>query len=166
MPDDARWDDDLGEFVLPYEIVRTAPDPDALLLEFLQSTYEAARRTRRQPPPPIGTAPPSNDPLGDLAVADTCTHLEAIADVTPSSDGCEDCLRIGGRWVHLRMCMSCGHVGCCDNSRNPRHATAHWHTHADHPLIRSFEPGEDWWWCYQDGAVLRGQRRGAVALHP
>ena len=49
-------------------------------------------------------------------MADTCTHLDALTDVAPSSEGCEDCLRMGGRWVHLRLCMHCGHVGCCDNS--------------------------------------------------
>jgi hypothetical protein len=65
-------------------------------------------------------------------VTGTRTHLGTVADVTPSSDGCEDCLRIGGQWVHLRLCMHCGHVGCCDGSAN-RHATAHWHAHVDHP---------------------------------
>ena len=67
-----------------------------------------------------------------------CTHLDQVADVEPSSEGCEDCLRIGGRWVHLRMCMSCGHVGCCDNSPN-RHATAHFAAAppSDHPVVRT-----------------------------
>jgi len=78
-----------------------------------------------------------------------CDHVEQARDVTPSANGCEDCLRIGGEWVHLRVCMSCGHVGCCDSSPN-RHATGHHREHPDHPLIRSFEPGEDWWWCYLD----------------
>ena len=78
-----------------------------------------------------------------------CTHLGTIADVEPSSQGCEDCLKIGGRWVHLRMCMHCGHIGCCDNSPN-RHATAHWNANPGHAIIRSYEPGEDWWWCYPD----------------
>lgn len=78
----------------------------------------------------------------------TCTHLDQVRDVIPSADGCEDCLRTGDRWVHLRMCMTCGHVGCCDSSPN-RHATAHWRS-AGHPVVRSFEPGEDWWWCYED----------------
>jgi Zn-finger in ubiquitin-hydrolases and other protein len=78
-----------------------------------------------------------------------CTHLAAVAAVMPSSEGCEDCLRIGGRWVHLRICMTCGHVGCCDVSPN-RHARAHWQANPGHPIIRSFEPGEDWWWCYAD----------------
>jgi uncharacterized UBP type Zn finger protein len=81
-------------------------------------------------------------------MADTCTHLETIASAAPSSDGCEDCLRIGGRWVHLRRCMHCGHIGCCDNSPN-RHATAHFQE-SGHPLIRSAEPYEDWRWCYAD----------------
>jgi uncharacterized UBP type Zn finger protein len=77
-----------------------------------------------------------------------CTHLDQVRDVSPSAAGCEDCLRIGGEWVHLRMCLTCGHVGCCDNSPN-RHATAH-HLSTGHPLIRSFEPGESWVWCYPD----------------
>lgn len=81
-----------------------------------------------------------------------CTHLNQVQDVTPSANGCEDCLRSGSRWVHLRICMVCGHVGCCDSSPN-RHATAHWHA-TEHPLIRSFEPGEDWWWCYPDGVAF------------
>jgi hypothetical protein len=79
--------------------------------------------------------------------------LGEIRDVTPSTTaGCEDCLKIGGRWVHLRECLVCGHVGCCDNSPN-RHATAHWHG-SGHQIIRSFEPGEVWAWCYEDEAML------------
>ena len=81
-----------------------------------------------------------------------CAHLDQAADVAPSSEGCEDCLRIGGQWVHLRVCMSCGHVGCCDNSPN-RHATAHFHAQ-QHPLIQSYEPGEDWWFCYLDDVAF------------
>jgi hypothetical protein len=77
-----------------------------------------------------------------------CAHLDDVRDVTPAADGCQDCLAIGGRWVHLRMCMTCGHVGCCDSSPN-RHATAHFHEAGD-PLIQSYEPGENWWWCYVD----------------
>ncbi len=82
----------------------------------------------------------------------TCDHLDEVGDVSPSSTGCEDCLRIGGRWVHLRMCMVCGHVGCCDQSPN-RHATAHFHE-VGHPLIQSYEPGEDWWYCYVDDLMF------------
>jgi len=81
-------------------------------------------------------------------VADACTHADTIDDVTPTSQGCEDCIPLGDAWVHLRMCMGCGHVGCCDSSKN-RHATAHFHA-STHPLIQSYEPGEDWWWCYID----------------
>ena len=80
---------------------------------------------------------------------DGCEHLKEIKKVTPSSiEGCEDCLKIGGRWVHLRLCETCGHVGCCDNSPN-RHATKHFHA-TSHPIIKSFEPGEDWGFCYVD----------------
>jgi uncharacterized UBP type Zn finger protein len=77
-----------------------------------------------------------------------CTHLDKIRNVEPSSPGCEDCLKIGSRWVHLRMCMICGHVGCCDSSPH-RHATAHFHA-TKHPIMRSAEPGENWGWCYVD----------------
>ena len=81
-------------------------------------------------------------------MSEGCSHVETIAPVEPSADGCEDCRRMGGAWVPLRMCQECGHVGCCDNSPN-KHATAHWQT-TSHPIIRSFEPGEDWFWCYPD----------------
>ena len=77
-----------------------------------------------------------------------CTHTDQIRDVTPSAAGCEDCLKVGGSWVHLRMCMTCGHIGCCDSSVN-KHATKHFHT-TGHPIIRSVEPGESWGWCYID----------------
>jgi uncharacterized UBP type Zn finger protein len=79
---------------------------------------------------------------------DTCSHLDEAADVTPNSVGCEDCLAMHGWWVHLRVCMMCGHVGCCDSSPN-KHATAHYHS-SGHPLVQSYEPGEEWWWCYVD----------------
>jgi hypothetical protein len=95
----------------------------------------------------------------------TCTHLDQVdVDVTPSSSGCEDCLRIGGRWVHLRLCMICGHVGCCDNSPN-RHATAHAGA-TEHPIIRSYEPGEDWWWCYPDDAIVEVPDAPPAPSHP
>jgi hypothetical protein len=79
-----------------------------------------------------------------------CTHLDQIAvrELPPSVEGCEDCLPTGGKWLHLRICLTCGHVACCDDSPN-RHATAHAHA-ASHPIIRSLEPGEDWNWCYVD----------------
>jgi CPA2 family monovalent cation:H+ antiporter-2 len=81
-----------------------------------------------------------------------CGHLGEIREVYPSAAGCEDCLRTGDRWVHLRACMICGHIGCCDSSPN-RHATKHYETTA-HPVIRSMERGESWGWCYVDGAEL------------
>jgi hypothetical protein len=86
-------------------------------------------------------------------MAVNCSHLDRVdAEARPSADGCEDCLREGTRWVHLRMCRTCGHVGCC-NSSPRRHATAH-HRASGHPLVSSFEPGEDWWFCYDDGVVF------------
>ena len=79
----------------------------------------------------------------------TCTHLGTIARVKPKTpDGCEECLATGDEWVHLRLCMACGHVGCCDDSKN-KHATRHFRA-TKHPIIRSFEPGETWYWCYVD----------------
>jgi uncharacterized UBP type Zn finger protein len=78
----------------------------------------------------------------------TCTHLDQIRDVTPAANGCVDCLAIGDEWVHLRLCMTCGRVGCCDSSKN-KHASAH-ARQTDHPIVESFEPGEDWFWCYVD----------------
>jgi Zn-finger in ubiquitin-hydrolases and other protein len=85
-------------------------------------------------------------------MATTCTHLSQMKDVEPHTRGCEECLKIGSRWVHLRICRACGHVGCCDSSPN-RHATKHFQ-HTGHPIIGSFEPGEDWSWCYVDQLVL------------
>ena len=82
----------------------------------------------------------------------TCIHLAQIQEVTPSARGCEDCLKMGGAWVHLRLCMTCGHVGCCDSSPN-RHATKHFHQ-TQHPVIKSFEPGEEWGYCSVDDAFF------------
>jgi uncharacterized UBP type Zn finger protein len=84
------------------------------------------------------------------AVASTCTHLDSIAvsELPAPPLECEECVKIGARWVHLRMCLQCGKVGCCDNSPN-RHATAHY-GETGHPLIRSAEPYEEWFWCYVD----------------
>ena len=83
-------------------------------------------------------------------MAETCTHMDQIedTDLPDSIAGCEDCLRIGARWLHLRMCATCRHIGCCDSSPN-RHATSHYHA-TGHPIIKSFEPGEEWGWCYVD----------------
>jgi hypothetical protein len=88
----------------------------------------------------------------------TCTHLDRIEiiELPESIAGCEDCLRIGGTWVHLRMCQTCGHIGCCDSSPN-QHASGHARTE-DHPIARSAEPGETWSWCYVDevGFLVKG----------
>ena len=84
---------------------------------------------------------------------DTCTHRDQIREVTARTpDGCEECLQLGDRWVHLRLCLTCGHVGCCDTSKN-RHARRHYHEQG-HPIIRSFEPGESWVYCYIDREQL------------
>ncbi len=85
----------------------------------------------------------------------SCSHLESIDVLEPDGPvaGCEECLATGGHWVHLRMCQSCGHIGCCDNSPG-RHATAH-HHETEHPIILSAEPGEDWSWCYVDEVMFR-----------
>jgi hypothetical protein len=83
-----------------------------------------------------------------------CSHLETIAvtELPQPIEGCEDCLAIGGRWLHLRMCHECGHIGCCDSSPN-RHARKH-AGDADHPLVRSAEPGEDWSYCFVDDVAF------------
>ena len=81
-----------------------------------------------------------------------CTHLNQIQIVKPSAQGCEECLKTGDWWVHLRICGICGHVGCCDQSPN-KHATKHFHA-TGHPIVQSIEPGEDWLWCYLDKVVF------------
>ena len=81
-----------------------------------------------------------------------CAHTDRIQTVYPSAQGCEECLAAGDAWVHLRICMECGHVGCCDASPG-RHATAHFHA-TGHPVMRSIEPGERWGWCYVDEVAL------------
>jgi len=77
-----------------------------------------------------------------------CSHLSEARDVAPRASGCEECLATGDSWVHLRLCLVCGHVGCCDSSQN-RHATKHFHA-TRHPVMRSLEPGESWGWCFVD----------------
>ena len=81
-----------------------------------------------------------------------CTHLDQIKDIEPSTQGCEECLETEDWWVHLRECLACGHVGCCDSSPN-KHATKHFHS-TEHPLVQAFEPGEDWIWCYVDEVII------------
>jgi len=94
----------------------------------------------------------------------SCNHLDDIVDppLSPAAEGCVECLASGGRWVHLRRCVECGHVGCCDSSPN-KHATAHF-AQTRHPLVQSFEPGEEWYWCYEDetGFEVAGQPPSAA----
>jgi hypothetical protein len=77
-----------------------------------------------------------------------CSHLDTIQGVVPSARGCEECLKTGSEWVHLRICRTCGHVGCCDQSPN-RHATHHYRA-TRHPIIEGYDPPEGWGWCYED----------------
>jgi uncharacterized UBP type Zn finger protein len=81
-------------------------------------------------------------------MAQECTHLDQIQVTGTDKDYCEECVKTGSPWVHLRMCLTCGHVGCCDSSPN-KHASKHFQSSA-HPLVRSIQPGETWVWCYAD----------------
>jgi hypothetical protein len=97
-------------------------------------------------------ATPTRIAATDAPAPTTCAHVDLVPAISPRSSGCEECLRTGSRWVHLRVCLSCGFVGCCDSSKN-RHATAHfWAT--QHPIVRSLEPGESWRWCYLDETAV------------
>ena len=115
-------------------------------LAHLRLTNPAAR------PSACGFPSPKPDERGAMAA---CTHLDTVhvTQLPEAVDGCEDCLRMGSPWLHLRICLECGKVGCCDDSPN-RHATAHSHA-SGHPIIRSLEPGEDWSWCYIDEVAMR-----------
>lgn len=96
-----------------------------------------------------------------------CSHLDAIeiTELPAEVDGCEDCLAAGGVWLHLRICLTCGHVGCCDDSPS-KHATAHAQG-SDHPIIRSLEPGEEWCWCFKDDiGMLIPQVTGRTQIPP
>jgi len=96
-------------------------------------------------------------------MADQCSHLDAITTTEASGQGCVECLATGGRWVHLRRCVSCGHVGCCDSSPG-HHATGHNQT-TSHPLMQSFEPGEEWYWCYPDELAFELEEKGPSPAH-
>jgi uncharacterized UBP type Zn finger protein len=80
-----------------------------------------------------------------------CTHLDQIKVRETKKHACEECVKLGDTWVHLRMCLTCGQIGCCDSSKN-KHATKHFHK-SQHALMRSIEPGERWMWCYIDELV-------------
>ena len=96
----------------------------------------------------------------------TCQHLDTILDkVVPSGTGCVECMAAGRHdWVHLRVCQECGHVGCCDNSPG-KHATGHFKK-IDHPIIRSYEPGEDWYYCYRDDLMFGLEGAPPAPHHP
>ena len=87
-----------------------------------------------------------------MATTQVCTHLDQIRNPRPTSTGCEECLKMGDTWVHLRLCESCGHVGCCDSSKN-KHATKHARA-TGHPIVKSLERGENWMYCYVDDAMF------------
>lgn len=95
-------------------------------------------------------------------MANKCAHIDQVRAATPLTDGCEECLRTGDEWVHLRLCLACGHVGCCDDSKN-RHATAHFDS-TRHPLVESLEPGDGWRWCYVDEVLIPSDILFADAL--
>jgi len=81
-----------------------------------------------------------------------CSHLDQIQEVKSRTEGCEECEKTGDKWVELRMCLTCGHVGCCDSSKN-KHATKHFQE-TNHALMKSFEKGQDWKWCYVDEGMI------------
>ena len=85
-------------------------------------------------------------------MSQACRHQGQIKNVKPKTKGCEECIEMGDTWVHLRVCRECGHVGCCDSSKN-KHATKHFR-HTQHPVVQSIEPGENWMWCYVDEVMF------------
>jgi CPA2 family monovalent cation:H+ antiporter-2 len=126
---------------------------------YLAALRTAALAGASPSPPPVPPAVPAQTaPWLDLttpvtlAVGPACSHGDHVHAVRPGTAGCAECLATGSRWVHLRVCMECGHVGCCDSSPN-KHATAHFHR-IGHPVMRSVEPGETWGWCYVDEVDL------------
>ena len=90
-----------------------------------------------------------------------CSHLQTHDNAPARTQGCEDCMRLGDEWVHLRRCLHCGHVGCCDSSKN-KHATRHFHD-TKHPVVQSYEPGETWTWCYVDTLFGDGETEQSYA---
>jgi uncharacterized UBP type Zn finger protein len=90
--------------------------------------------------------------MTSIVAAMNCTHLDRIQTLQPRSSGCEQCLASGDTWVHLRVCLSCGQVGCCDSSKN-RHASRH-ARESGHPIVASIEPGEAWRYCYIDESMI------------
>ena len=106
---------------------------------------------------------PLDEVSGNL-MSNECSHENTIRDVTPSARGCEECLKTGSVWLHLRLCRTCGHVGCCDDSPN-RHATKHFHA-TGHPIIEGYDPPEGWAWCYIDEVFVDLSDRVTPQLGP
>src|SRR3974390_2544008 len=90
--------------------------------------------------------------LSGVSMATRCAHLHSVKPVRPRTSGCEECLALGDTWLHLRLCRTCGHVGCCDDSPN-KHATRHFHA-TGHPIIEGYDPPEGWGWCYVDKVLF------------
>jgi hypothetical protein len=97
-------------------------------------------------------------------MTDVCSHIDTITVATASGPGCVECTAMGSTWVHLRRCTACGHVGCCDASPN-RHASAHFRA-TQHPLVQSYEPGEEWHWCYVDEVAFELPADAPSPSHP
>ncbi|WP_342394498.1 cation:proton antiporter [Myxococcus fulvus] len=140
---------------------------DEVVLKGAAEAFERCAELFRTPAPeglelePVPAAPRTSAELIDTQATleflpkpgtGLCGHLDRLRPVRPRTRGCEECLKLHDTWVHLRLCMTCGHVGCCDDSKN-KHATRHFHE-SDHPIIRSLEPGERWGWCYVDKVQL------------
>jgi hypothetical protein len=106
----------------------------------------------------------ATDPYWGFAMMQGCSHAGAIADVAPPLDVCEACIEIGGTWVHLRQCLTCGRTLCCNDSPN-RHMTAHW-GETGHPIMRGASPGEQWTWCFADEAMVRPAAGGWETYDP
>ena len=130
------------------------PERQSLVFGVTVDVVQLAVRLPSIPASPVNgaaTSGPESERNPRMSVP--CTHLDQIRDVTPKTpEGCEECLESGDTWVHLRLCLTCGHVGCCDSSKN-KHATKHFHA-TGHPIVQSFERGEDWVWCYIDQVVM------------
>jgi hypothetical protein len=130
-----------------------ADDGPPVICRITEESLKSSRSAARGKMPADGTGSRAIDTEQTIVFTpavrdDVCSHLDRIRPVMPGARGCEECLKTGDQWVHLRLCLTCGHVGCCDSSPN-KHATAHF-KETDHPLIKSIEPGEDWGWCYRD----------------
>lgn len=92
--------------------------------------------------------------MNENNVVESCSHYANLdPNIKGNTKGCEECEKIGSNWVHLRLCLTCGHVGCCDSSKH-KHGTKHFKS-TNRPVIRSYEPGESWKWCYNDEVFIR-----------